>query len=222
MKIIGHRGARGLAPENTLESFGLALKYKVDGIECDVRVTRDGVPILAHDEHVVSEAGDSYEIVKHAYKELKSYQPKLPTLEEAIRFVDARVPLYVELKPGIDVRPVADMFDKLLAEKWQAKDFEFVSFDFKILKQLHRRFPEIGIVVNEGWSGVRACMRARRLGTKQLDIQERVVWFGFVKSLSRRGWKLFVYTQNDIRQAKRWQKVGLAGIITDYPDRFSK
>jgi glycerophosphoryl diester phosphodiesterase len=220
MKIIGHRGARGLAPENTLLSFQAALDAGVDGIECDVRISSDGVPVLVHDVSVKSITGELHEVAKRAHQDLKIHHPHLITLEEAIRFVDKRVPLYIEIKPGTKTEPISELLTRLLADKWRAKDFQFVSFDFKILQHLHARFPEVGIVVNDDWSGVRACLRARRLGTKQIDINAKSVWIGFVRGVSRRGWQLYVFTQNDVKQARRWQKAGLAGVITDYPDRF--
>ncbi len=49
VKLVGHRGARGLRPENTLEGFATALALGVDGIELDVTLTADGVPVLSHE-----------------------------------------------------------------------------------------------------------------------------------------------------------------------------
>lgn len=51
-KIFAHRGASGYAPENTLEAFALAVSQKADGIELDVQLTRDGVPVVIHDETI--------------------------------------------------------------------------------------------------------------------------------------------------------------------------
>jgi glycerophosphoryl diester phosphodiesterase len=222
LKIIGHRGARGLAAENTLASFQKAIDSHVDGIECDVRVTRDGVPVLVHNTHAENEDGLQHEITKHDHEKLQQHHPHVVTLEEAIRFIDGRVPVFIEIKPGTRVEPITKLLDSLLAAKWQAADFQFVSFDYGILRKLHARFPNIGLIVNEKWSGIRACYRARRLGTKQIDIAARAVWVGFVRAISRRGWQLYVYTENNVKQARRWEKAGLAGIITDYPDRFAK
>ncbi len=47
--LIGHRGARGLFPENTIEGFAAAIAVGIDGIELDVAVTADGVPVICHD-----------------------------------------------------------------------------------------------------------------------------------------------------------------------------
>lgn len=222
MQIIGHRGARGLAPENTLAGLKAALAAGVDGIEFDVRVTRDGAVVLAHGKKTKNADGAHAHVLKNSYAELKKFYPNLTTFEEAVRLVNRRVPLYVELKPGIDPARVAAVVEKLLGEKWQPGDFYFLSFEYKLLKYMQQRFPDCGLVVNDMWSGVRACARARRLGTDMIDMYRPFLWRGFIKAATKRGFKLFTFTQNDVAQAQRWAAAGLAGVITDYPDRFKK
>ena len=51
-KIFAHRGASGYAPENTLEAFALAITQGADGIELDVQLTKDGIPVVIHDETI--------------------------------------------------------------------------------------------------------------------------------------------------------------------------
>lgn len=222
MLIIGHRGARGLAPENTRASFSEALKSGVDAIECDVRVTIDNVPVLIHDEYLATKRGKNLVVAQTTYEVLKRQLPELLTLDEAIRLVDRRVPLFIELKPGTPVIPVVDVVDRKLDGRWKQSDFQFASFDFKILKQLRKQYPEIGLIVNERWSGVRATYKARYVGTKQIDLNRRVLWRGFVRTVSRRGWQLYTYPQNNLKQTRRWERAGLSGVVTDYPDRFQQ
>jgi len=221
MLIIGHRGARGLAPENTIASFRAALAAKVDAIEFDVRVTLDNVPVVVHDEYL-THRGKNLVIAQTTYEVLKKHFADLLTLSETLRFIDRRVPLFVELKPGTPVVPVVDVIDQQLDGKWQQTDFRLVSYDLKILQQLRKHYPDIGLVVNDKWSGVRASYKARRVGTNQINLNKWVVWRGFVRMISRRGWKLYVYRQNNVQQARRWERAGLAGVITDYPDRFQQ
>ena len=109
MLIIGHRGARGLAPENTLASLKKALEYEVDVIEFDVRVTKDNVPILHHDAELVDVNGNKLPVANYSYRELKEHKPDLPMLEEAFKTIDGARPLYIEIKPGVEVRPIVDI-----------------------------------------------------------------------------------------------------------------
>ncbi|HVX24541.1 MAG TPA: glycerophosphodiester phosphodiesterase [Candidatus Saccharimonadales bacterium] len=222
MKIIGHRGAKGLAPENTLASFKKALEHHVDEIELDVRVTHDGHVILSHDSHLEDQSGTRLTVHASTYSELKKHKPDLATLDEAITAINKRVPIMIEVKPGVPVAPVAVVVRAALTSGWQSEDFSFVSFSFPVLKQLHREFPGINMVVDEMWSGVRATYRAHRLHTKRINLYRKVVWSGFVAGLHHRGYELAVFPLNDIEKARRWQKHGLAGVITDYPDRFEK
>jgi glycerophosphoryl diester phosphodiesterase len=220
MKIIGHRGAKGLAPENTLASFEKALEHHVDEIELDARLTKDGHVILCHEPVIEDHSGQKLTIHDSTYRELKAHKPDLTTLDEAIRLINRQVPIMVEIKPGEPVEPIAAVVRAALNSGWQAKDFSFVSFSFPILKKLRRDFPDIDMVVDEMWSGVRASYRARRLGTKRINLYRPWVWSGFIAGVSRRGYELAVFPLNDVKKARRWQKHGLAGVITDYPDRF--
>jgi glycerophosphoryl diester phosphodiesterase len=99
-------------------------------------------------------------------------------------------------------------------------DMRLGSFSQKILSALHAEFPDITKVVIESWSGVRAGYRARQLGTKRIAMNQRWLWWGFVGPVSKSGWQLTPYTVNTVKQAKGWQKLGLYGIVTDFPDRF--
>jgi len=73
MKIIGHRGARGLAPENTIASLMKAIEHHVDEIECDVRVTKDQVAVLMHNGHLIDQSGTKLAISQHSYAELLAH-----------------------------------------------------------------------------------------------------------------------------------------------------
>ena len=221
MKIIGHRGAKLLAPENTIASFEKALEHGVDEIECDVRVTKDGVAILLHDSHLHDPAGTIVKVHDHTYNDLKKHKTDLATLEEALRFVNRKVPVMIELKPHEDTEPVIAVIQRLLKEGWKPKDFLFVSFDFAILKDLQQQLPKIELVVDEMWSGVRASYRARKLGAKRINMFSWWLWSGFIRSMSR-NYHLSAFPINDAKKAERWAKAGLSGVITDTPDVFEK
>ena len=221
MKIVGHRGAKGLAPENTIASFEKALEHGVDEIECDVRITKDDVAVLVHDSHLHDASGAELLVRQHTLQELREHRPDLTTLEDALRTVNRKAPVMIELKPHEETQPVVKVITKLLHEGWQPKDFSFVSFDFVILKELQQKLPEIELVVDEMWSGVRASYRARKLGTKRINMFSWWLWSGFVHAMSR-NYQLSAFPLNNPQKARRWAKAGLTGVITDYPDKFEK
>jgi glycerophosphoryl diester phosphodiesterase len=222
MRIVGHRGARGLAPENTLAAIRKGLEHQADEIEIDVRVSKDNVPILHHDKYVRDPSGKQLAIASHNYAELKAHKPDLATLGQTIPAVRQQAPMYLEIKPGVNVAPVVRLLSQYLKQGYRPKDFLLASFSFRTLKQLDKQLPDIQKIVNERWSGVRASYRARRLGTKRVSMQRQWLWKGFIGPMSRRGYELYSFTLNDPGLAKRWEPSGLAGVITDYPDRFQK
>ncbi|HSW37297.1 MAG TPA: glycerophosphodiester phosphodiesterase [Candidatus Saccharimonadales bacterium] len=240
MKIIGHRGARGLVPENTVASLLKALDYGVDEVEFDVRVTKDGVPILSHDPDMHDPAGNHLRITGHTYEELLAHKPDLATLKQAIKAIDRRVPMMLEVKPDVTLKPVTDVIKSCLKAGWSATDFNLASYSQPILLELQAELPGIQKIVIENWSGVRAAKRARQLGTKRLSMLEYWLWSGFISAMARRDYKLYSFPPksplkerlfskigltgftNNPKKARRWAKYGLAGVITDFPDRFTK
>jgi glycerophosphoryl diester phosphodiesterase len=222
MRIIGHRGARGLAPENTIASLQKALEHHVDELEFDLRVTKDGVVILHHDLYLTDQEGHKHRLADHTYEELHARKPDLPTFDEVLDTIGHPVPLCVEVKHFEPTAPVVKIIKKRLADGWKPEYFLLGSKRQKTLREFHEALPEIEKVVIEPLSGIRAVWRARQVGAKRLSMQQLWMWSGFVRVMSRGGWQLYGYAMNNPKQAAKWARHGLAGVITDYPDRFDK
>jgi len=195
MEIIGHRGAKGLAPENSLESIKMAIKHKVDMIEIDARM-QAGTVVLVHDTALKSEA---YCTMRHALNE-----------------IDGKVPINIEVKEKRVIGPLS----KLL-ENYKGKVL-FSSFKFEILKEIEEKIPGADLAVIEKWSGLRALTYATLLETNRIHINQKWLWGGFVKSLKSQGYSVYAYTVNDPEQAKDLKRWGIKGIFTDFPNRFKK
>lgn len=221
MQVVGHRGARGLAPENTLAAIDKALEHQVVEIEIDVHITKDQVAVLAHYPWLNDVAGNTLVIKQTTLQDLRRHKPDLATLDEAIAHINRRVPLQIELKWGEPASPVASVLLDYLGRGWQATDFLFGSKNQRTLLELHRALPEIPTVVIEPYLSVRAHWRARQLKTKRLSMNRWGLWSGFIRAMDRRGYQLYAYTLDDPRKAKRWQAAGLQGVITDRPDLFA-
>ena len=103
--VYAHRGDRSRAQDNTLEAFDLAVDARADGIELDVRRTRDGVLIVSHDPSI----GDLAPFDQIGFEHLRSNRPEVPTLEEALRHIPSEVFVNVEVKHDpIDPHPDPD------------------------------------------------------------------------------------------------------------------
>lgn len=195
MQIIGHRGAKGLAPENSIEALQLAIEHGVDMIEVDARL-HNGSVVLSHEE---------------------TYPARTYTkLEEALRIVDGRVPLNIEIKET----EVVDYLPELLAS--YTGEVLFSSFKYGQLSAIKKLLPECNVAILEKWSGVRAVAEAELLHTKRIHIQQGWLWGSFVRSLKHRGYDIYAYTVNTHKRANELEEWGVDGIFTDYPDRFNK
>jgi glycerophosphoryl diester phosphodiesterase len=193
MEIIGHRGAKGLAEENTIEAFKLAIKSNVDAIESDVRKAGKEL-VLSHDPTLIT---GTY-----------------TKLSELFELVSGKVPLNLEIK---EMRVIPLLKKQLKGYKGKVI---LSSFDFKILQSLRESFPEYEIAVLEKWSGIRAIAEASLIGTNRLHINQNWLWSNFVRSLKHKGYDLYAYTVNSVERAEELESWGVKGIFTDYPNKF--
>jgi glycerophosphoryl diester phosphodiesterase len=235
--IVGHRGAKGIAPENTLEGFAKAIEVGVDMIETDVQVTQDGVPVLLHKfnvklaqklENVQLPKERRFDVSELTFTEIRERQPDIPTLQEAIDFINRRVVLMIEIKKGVPTTPVINLVRAYLAKGWQPKDFMFNSAYYSVLKELMDELPGVERIIQGRWSGVRVTYLARKLDTPYILLDQRYIWWGFVRSVSKR-YRLMTFTfpwwagePYKHHKATKWVKHGLYGIITDYPDHYTQ
>ena len=220
MKIIGHRGARGLAPENSLAAIKAGIAAGADEIEIDVRVTADGVPVLCHDEFIVDPLnGLRYFIKDYDFVSLKHRKPNLATLTEAIKVTSGVIPLLIEIKPKVNPGPIIALLQGHLHASAKPHDFIIASFNQRILREVRAVLPQLELVVNEKWSAVRGEIRARLLHTKRLHMNARWLHGGLIIQLQRAGFQVAPYTVNNPKKIQSCAAL-LAGVITDYPDRF--
>lgn len=194
-EIIGHRGAKGLAPENSLKAIKRGLASKPDMLEVDLRMHK-GEIVLSHNPAVLSE--------------------KYDLLEDALTIIDGKVPIDLEVK---ELEVVNHLKGALISYKGKIL---FSSFEFKVLQEVKKLFPEADLAVLEKWSGVRAVAEASLLGTNRVHINQQWLWSGFVRSMKHRGFKLYAYTVNSRDRAEELKEWGVDGIFTDYPNLFQK
>ncbi len=209
-----------MAPENTKASFEAALQNKVGGIEFDVRTTKDRIVIVVHDEFFKN-ASVKLNVAQSDYITIQQAFPDVLTLAEALSFIDCRVSVIIEIKPHSYISPILKDIEHALRSGWREENIAVSSFSFSILQNIRRVLPDIRIIVNERWSSLRATRRAKRLQTNYITMNQRWLWGGFIRSMVHSGYELSAYTINNPALARRWEKLGLYAIITDYPDRFN-
>ena len=193
MQIIGHRGAKGLAEENSLESIRRAIKNKVDVVEVDVRL-QGSVLVLSHD----------------ATNKSQVYCP----LSQALQEIAGQVPIILDVKETRVVKKLEKVLEKYDGE------ILISSFKFGTLQETRKRLPDIDIAVIEKWSGLRAVAEASLLSTKRIHINHQWLWTNFAGSVAFEKFKVDAYTVNDNKRADELRTMGVDGIFTDYPNRF--
>lgn len=222
MKIIGHRGAAGLALENTLPSLELARLLRVDAIEFDVRKTADGKLVLCHDPDLADISDSHQKLRETSWRELQTItlsdeQSKIPSLQQALRMV-GQTPVLIELKES-------GCGEALLAElkNFPNLDVTIVSFKLDELAHLRALNPTIRLFGLERTKPFDIIQFARQLklngvGLNFWLLNPLTYWLAKRSNLS-----MYVYTVNSRLLGKF---IGLlypdVAICTDHPEWFIK
>jgi len=157
--IIAHRGARDEAIENTRAAFDKALTYPIDGIELDLRMTKDKTVIVWHDRTLFKLNASRKYISHHTYDQLRALSPEkqMLTLSETLKLYAHRTRLMLEIKSDASDRNTGrnlELTDKVMAELRNPKitpyldNIFILSFDAEVLKSAYQKFPDLKYVLN--------------------------------------------------------------------------
>jgi len=219
-RLVGHRGAAALAPENTLPSFAKAYECGATAIEFDVRLTRDSVPVIFHDESLERLTGVEARLRDLSFRELRELkvlgEAQVPTLEEVLEFASGKLAVDVELKePGAEKEVV-----RLLGRYCLEEESLITSFFPEILSRVRELAPDLRLgVLLERWDEKYLDI-ARRVGAHAILPNYTSLTPDVVDTIKREGFALIVWTVNDPRDAARLLRQGVDGIITDDPYRL--
>ena len=222
---IGHRGAMGYEPENTLLSFKKAIDFGADAIELDVYVCKTGQLVVIHDDKVDRTTSGKGYVIEKSFDELKildaGKRQKIPKLEEVLDLVANKIIVNIELKGADTAKPVAEVIKKYLQEKnWNAENFIVSSFNHIELKEFKKIMPNIKIGalivgIPENYSEF-----AEKLGTYCVNLSIEFINQEFVDDAHKRNLKVFVYTVNDLDDINKMKLLGVDGIFSNFPDRI--
>jgi len=201
--LLGHRGARAHAPENTPAAFELALAHGCDGFEFDVRRTADARAVVCHDARLGGRT-----VARSSYAEL-AQRGAVPCLEDVLRGFARRAFLDIELKVSGLERTTAE----LLREHRPARGFFVSSFFPEVIRRLHGiddGLP-LGLICGTqrqlaGWTGAPA---------GALFLERGLVTASLIEALHEAGKQVFVWTVNREREMRQLAELGVRGIISD-------
>jgi glycerophosphoryl diester phosphodiesterase len=225
MLKIGHRGAMGYSPENTINSFAKALELGVDGIELDAHVCKSGEVVVIHDERVDRTTNGTGKVMEMTLQELKALDAgkgeRIPTLKEVLDFVDRRAMVDIELKAEGIGTALADIIRQSIREHgWKNKDFMISSFDHHELKRCHDQIPDVPFSPIIAAKPLDYALMAQAMNADSIKPFFEFLDFNFVQDAHQRGLKVITWTVNRMDDIKKVLDMGVDGIISNYPDRL--
>ncbi|MGG7035026.1 MAG: glycerophosphodiester phosphodiesterase [Flavobacterium sp.] len=222
--IIGHRGAKGYEPENTLISFRKAIDMKVDGIELDVHLSSDGEIIVFHNNTLDGMTNGKGNISQYSLSELKDFRienkHQIPTLKEVFDLVDKKCFINIELKVNTATKPVLDLIeDYILNKNWNYEHFQISSFDWNLLEEVSKINPDIFIGVLTQNDLDSAFEFAKTINAKSINPYFKLLSAENSKKIKTEGLQIFPWTVNETSDIEKIKSFKVNGIITDFPDR---
>lgn len=222
---IGHRGAPGHAPENTLLSFDLAIQLGAHMVELDVQRHPSGELLVFHDLRLERTTSGRGRFGAMSLAELRKLDAgrgqEIPTLAEVLDLIDQRVAVNVELKSFADgsALAVAQALRSYIADGWPEERFLVSSFHAPELDQFRQAAPEIPVAllicgVPLDWAAAASELEAVALSISDEFVDPRLIADAHARSL-----RLYAYTVNEREDIERLRALGVDGVFTDYPER---
>jgi len=219
---IGHRGAMGHAPENTLASMQKALELGTPCIEVDVyRV--DGELIVFHDDRLERKTNGVGYVCERSFEYLRTLDAgggqRIPTLREVCEVIGFQACINIELKGPGTAAPVAAQITDLVANGWNRDAFLVSSFNHRQLadvKQFDKRI-QLGVLIDG--LPVDETRLAEELGAFSVHPSMEFLDQRFVDDAHSRNLKVYAYTVNHSEDIVRMHRLGVDGVFTNFPER---
>ena len=222
---IGHRGAKGHKPENTLISFQKAIDLKVDGIELDVHLSSDGEIIVIHDDTIDRTTNGKGFVNKLSLPELKVYrignEHEIPTLAEVLNLVNHQCLVNIEIKGKGMTKPVVKLIESYVEKKnWKYNQFLVSSFDWISLLDIHLLNPEIPLGVLTEYDLELAFAFAKFINANSVHAYHHLLSEKKTVQMQEEGFQVFAWTVNEPEDIQKIKSFNVNGIISDFPDRI--
>jgi glycerophosphoryl diester phosphodiesterase len=222
---IGHRGAKGHAPENTLASFAKALEFGVDAIELDVHLCATGELVVIHDftvDRVTNGTGEVHKLSLSQLQELTIEQEqKIPTLDEVYNLINKKCFVNIEMKGRHTAKPVSDFVNSYVQDKgYFYADFLVSSFQREELQMMSEINPDVPLGVLTQASVTEALEWAADFKAKAIHPHFSLLTASNVLKAKKAGLKVYTWTVNEPEDIARIKTYDVNGIISDYPERL--
>ena len=227
--VIAHRGAAGIAPENTLASIRQAIDDGADMIEIDVQESRDGEIVVIHDSDFMKLSGNDLKVWDGTLKQIQEidigswFDPKfsaerVPTLTQVLEEARGKAGVVIELKYyGHDQQLEQRVVDSV-EKAGMVDDIVIMSLQYKGIKKFRTLRPEwvIGLLSSKSVGNL------ANLDLDFLAVNMSMATPGFIRRSHAAGKQVYVWTVNDAVSISRMISLGVDGIITDEPEMARK
>ena len=213
--LLGHRGARRYAPENSLEAFDLALQHGCDGFEFDVRRTADGHSVICHDTKLFGLV-----VARNEFAKLRECGKKrsceVASLEQVLERFAPRAFLDIELKVGGLEQATVEALRRFPP----ARGYFVSSFLPEVVEEVHARDASVavGLICDQR----KQLARWRELPVSALFLHRRLASERTVSELHEAGKQVFVWTVNAAREMRVFEAMRVEGIISDDTEELAQ
>ncbi len=246
--IIAHRGASALAPENTFAAFQKAIEDGADGIELDVRLSKDGVPVVFHDSTLNRLAQREGKVIKHSFTELQKFDvgswfnQKNPTLADS-KFSEEKIPafadlleflknykglIYVELKcKQEEISQLVEAVCKIIKETNLLPQIVLKSFKLRAIALAKVVLPEIYTASLFAPKILNVLNKKRHLLKKaedcladEISLHYSLATKKLIRKATNQGLLTTIWTADNPRWVQRALNLNINAIITNNPARL--
>ena len=231
VRIIGHRGASDDAPENTISSIKEAFTQGADGIEVDVRLTKDKRVICLHDKNTLRTTGLSLDVKNSDYEEIKELDAgswkatnwtneRIPLLEKVLEEMPLNKEIFIEVKTGLEI--VDPLISLILNSKIKQKNISIISFNDQVIKEIKLCLPDatsnLLIAFDPPYNEKDLTQLLKKIGADGVGVQNHPkLTNSFIKKIKNINKDVHVWTVDKADEAKKYSLLGLSSITTNKP-----
>ncbi len=224
MEKIGHRGAKGHVAENTIASIDCAIKLGVDAVEVDVHICKTGELVVIHDSTINRTTTGKGKVNKLPYNKLKELRTEgyvIPTLNEVIEYCSNKCKIHIELKGKGTAIKVANLVEEAVASgNWAYNQLLVSSFKYSRLKKIKKQYPKIrlGIIAQKRHN--KALKHALKNGYESVYLYHKRISPYLVRIAKLKKLEIYAWTVNESSAIRKMNKLGVRGVISDFPDKL--
>lgn len=222
--VVAHRGAAGLAPENTMASIHLAIEDGADWVEIDVQESGDGEVVVVHDSDFMKLAGVNLKVWEGSLEQIQHIDvgswfasdyadQRVPTLAQVLETVRGYSRLVIELKYYGHDQQLEQRVVELVEAAGMSRDVIIMSLEYAAIEKIRKLRPRWRV----GLLSAQALGSLTQLDVDFLSVNRSMATANFIRRSRAAGKQVFVWTLNDPVSISRMMSLGVDGIITDEP-----